>query len=575
MDFHPLNALAGNAGLLLALGLVYETGYMLLPRKEKVRSVFSGLLAGTIGIIIMSVPFELRPGLFYDTRSILVSVTALVFGPVSGTISAVMTTLYRLYLGGPGVVAGIATIAGSLLLGMRWWKWPPHPAGRLGRGPSLLGLGLSVHAMMLACQWFLVLDGSGPQTVPRIAAAVLVVYPPASLLLSILLLRQKERNESLMQVVEMESRYRSLYENNHAAMMIIDPKNGNILDINAAAAEFYGWSREAMCAMRIGEINLLSHEELAFEMHQASLMKRNHFLFRHRTASGEERHVEVYSGPINWGGREVLYSIVHDITSRRMVEQQLARMHTELEEALDKAQEANQAKSLFLANMSHEIRTPINGILGFTQLLEREPLAEGQRACVGHIRTSTELLLSVLNRVLDYSKLESDRMVYEHVPFDLRQTIEAGAAPHLARMEEKGIRLTVRYADNLPRTVVGDPLRLRQVIGNLVDNAVKFTDLGEIRVSCEASPVEGGRYDVRVTVRDTGIGIEPSLLGQIFEPFSQADPSVTRRHGGTGLGLTLCRRLVRDMGGELTVRSRPGVGSAFTFTVRLDPAEAA
>ncbi len=235
-----------------------------------------------------------------------------------------------------------------------------------------------------------------------------------------------------------------------------------------------------------------------------------------------------------------------------------------LEAARDEAVKTTQAKAAFLANMSHEIRTPMNGVLGMLELLKDTPLTADQRELLATAIHSAEALLDILNDILDFSKLEAGKLTLEQIPFNLVELLEETAALFAQRAHAKGLELNLALPSDLPPYRLGDPTRLRQVLANLLGNAVKFTEQGEINVEVKA---QGEK--VTVQVKDTGIGIPPEVQDKLFSPFTQADSSTTRRFGGTGLGLAISRQLVEAMGGWIGVQSAPNAGSTFTFTVSL------
>ena len=250
----------------------------------------------------------------------------------------------------------------------------------------------------------------------------------------------------------------------------------------------------------------------------------------------------------------------------------IAARHTqaELEDARIRAEAAAHAKSKFLDTMSHEIRTPLNGILGMAQILQQTPLSQEQGEFVQTIRQSGNALLNILNDILDFSKLEAGRFELDPIEFDLEHTIIDAARLMAARAEEKGLELLVLYAPDCPHRVTGDAGRIRQILLNLMDNAVKFTQQGHIELSAAyAGQDENGQPRLRIAVRDTGIGISQEGLTRVFQSFSQADASHTRKFGGTGIGLAISKQLVDLMGGEIGVESEPDVGSTFWFILPL------
>jgi signal transduction histidine kinase/DNA-binding NarL/FixJ family response regulator len=300
---------------------------------------------------------------------------------------------------------------------------------------------------------------------------------------------------------------------------------------------------------------------LSFEQRVARVFDPKGSRSERQLTSG--RYVEFTFKPL---GNGYTLSVQRDIT-------ELKQRQVELEHARDAAEAANQAKSTFLATINHEIRTPMNGVVGTAELLEREQLSERQRRLVRTMRTSAASLLRIIDDVLDFSKIEAGRMELEDAPFQLRSLVEGTAETLAVQAENKGLVISTAVEPGTPDQLSGDATRVRQILLNLIGNAIKFTDVGQIGVTARALSVTDERVQLELSVIDSGIGMTEEQAVRLFQPFSQADSSTTRRYGGTGLGLSIVRRLAELMGGTATVESAPGKGSAFRVTLDLGIAD--
>lgn len=267
---------------------------------------------------------------------------------------------------------------------------------------------------------------------------------------------------------------------------------------------------------------------------------------------------------------EMQHNIAQATSDLRETLEQMEIQNVELDLAKKRAQEAARIKSEFLANMSHELRTPLNGVIGFTRLTLKTELNPTQRDHLNTIERSANNLLAIINDVLDFSKLEAGKLILESIPFPLRNTLDEVVTLLAHSSHDKGLELTLNIKNDVPDNVIGDPLRLQQVITNLVGNAIKFTESGNIDILVEKRALSNTKVQIEVQIRDTGIGIPERDQSRLFQAFRQADASISRRHGGTGLGLVITQKLVNEMGGDISFHSQPNRGSTFWFHIHLD-----
>ncbi len=856
-----------NAALLIAVAQILALA--ISKRARSLRRLWSpvvGMLLGLVGVGIMMLSFELSPGLVFDLRSVLLGISGLFFGAVPTLLAMAMTAAFRLQQGGVGALAGVVVILVSGFIGLAWRWWRRGALADIG-WPELYALGLLVNGAMLAVMPMVLPPELAKDILTGVGLPVLLIYPLATVALGLLLAGRMKYQANVRALRDSEVRYRSLFHDTRAVMLVVDPQSGTVVDANPAAAQFYGWSYEELAGMPFARLNPGARTLAAPEQRVDEA--------RHRRADGTQRDVEVFSSPITVGDQALVHLIVHDISDRKAAEQRLVAIeqqraaeheadiekqrraqlaalnlmedsiqareraervleelqHTknklefalrrsraagweldladlsverspehdrifgapaprdtwhyrdvlqfvtpedrpvvertllasieagtdwececrirrtdgetrwvwlsgthqldasgaatklagvvqditerkadedllrklsqaveqsaesiiitdtrgnieyvndafvqstgyrleevrgknprilqsgkteadtyrdlwttltsgeswsgefcnrakdgrefyesaiitplrgsdgavthyvavkfditenkqliaqlqhyrnhleelveqrtaELAEARQHAEAANKAKSTFLANMSHEIRTPMNAIIGLTYLIRRAGVAPEQGERLDRIDDAGRHLLTIINDILDLSKIEAGKLDLELENFELSSVLDNVASIVRESAQRKG--LTVHSdRDHVPAWLHGDSTRLRQCLLNFAGNAVKFTDSGRIDIRATLVEDSGEQLLVRFEVEDTGIGIKPEDAERLFNAFEQGEASTSRRHGGTGLGLAITQRLTMIMGGEIGVDSTPGVGSRFWFTVRL------
>lgn len=531
--------------LLSLLAAVISSGLALQvvsgEQLRRIPLVFSSLCMGAgicamhyIGMAAMRLPATCH----YKPSIVIASV---VIAVIVSFVALILTFHYRLMTGLrlgkvlSAVVMGFA-VAGMHYTGMAAVSFIPAA-----------NLGDVSHAIQVS--------SLGAVGITVVALVVLAVVAIASIM-------DRRFSAQSLQLAASEQRYRQLVERSPVAIGRTSPE-GHILQCNEACARIMGYGSIAEL-LAVGRVVFLDPSRESFIQRLRDHGQVTNFevcvLGKNDRRVWVLENASLTEDPITQA--PVVEAAFLDISDRKAME-------LELRKAKEAAEAASVAKGDFLANMSHEIRTPMNGVMGMADLLADTSLDAEQREYVETIRHSGESLLTILNDILDFSKIEAGKMTIEPVPFDLALTIDEITALLRPKMREKKIAFDVNYAPCLPRRVVGDAGRIRQILINLLGNAAKFTSQGHVRLKVDCIHQEGDHATVGFFVEDSGIGIPQEKLAAVFEKFTQADASTTRRFGGTGLGLSICARLVELMGGEIGVDSSEGKGSTFWFTLTL------
>lgn len=361
-------------------------------------------------------------------------------------------------------------------------------------------------------------------------------------------------------------------------LIFVATEQGYIIHVNKAVEEKLGYSYEELTKMHILDVHPAEYRadagRILGEMFKGT-MDYCPLPFIKKDGSYISVETRVWFG--TWNDSNCIYGVSRDLIKQQEALDKFQKMdrgkvdiQNELLKAKEQAEIANVAKSRFLANMSHEIRTPMNGIFGFLELLENSPLTSEQLEYISTIKIASNILLSIINDILDISKIEAGQMLLESITFDLHKVIEDTVIAFTAIANDKNIEIDLFIDTDTPEYVKGDPTRFKQIISNLVSNAIKFTDYGEVQILVIGNGIKEGRHEVVIKVIDSGIGISAHAQEHLFKPFDQGDSSTTRKYGGTGLGLSISKSIAEAMGGNITAESEEGKGAVFTITVLFD-----
>ncbi|MBK7866038.1 MAG: response regulator [Ignavibacteriales bacterium] len=548
-----------NTALLIALGLIYNLirGLTRITNRY-VKETLIGLSTGAIGIAIMGTPWVLMEGVVFDTRSVLISISGMFFGTIPTIIGMVMMSLFRLSSGGSGMEMGIATVVVCGSIGIIWRNVRQGKVKKISLSELYL-FGIVVHLGMMLCTLFLP-EASREFVFKAISLPVLVIYPVAELLLGWMLLNGEETLKTRVALVESESKFRRLFDTVDEAIFLLD-REGRVLDSNKGAERMFGYSSHDLLNQGadffaapgkndVSQVNQFTQR--AFDGESKS------FEFWVIRKNGEVFLSLVKLYPATFKDENAVIALAIDLSER-------IKHELELKEAKDRAESANKLKSNFLANMSHELRTPMIGIMGYSEMImETEESPEIKRSGE-KIFESAQRLMQTLNLILDLSKIESGYTEINSSRFDVISVIKDMTSKLQVSAAKKNLTFVFKSTLN-ELFVVTDPRLLHHVFANLFDNALKFTHEGGVEISLELEVIKRSKWLVLV-VKDTGIGISEQDQSIIWDEFRQVSEGWGRGYEGTGLGLSLTKRFIKKMGGEIRVESRLGEGS--TFIVKL------
>jgi PAS domain S-box-containing protein len=546
--------------------MLYDYFWIKNERSKNVTDkILAGLVIGGIGILLMLTPWTYVPGIVFDTRSILLSVAGLFFGFIPTSIAIILTGIFRIILGGEGMWMGIAVIILSGLTGIVWKEFKPEWQ-RHNHLLQLLFLGLVVHVIMLICTVLLPSDRIWP-TFKAILFSLIIIYPAGTMLLGSLMVRRSKNWQAREKLHESEARYKRLHESMTDAFAMVD-MGGKIIESNPAFRKMLGFSEEELLNFTFFQLTPERwHASETSIINDQLLIKGSSGVYEKEyiRKDGSILPVELRSFLLKDKNNKpkAIWAIVRDIEDRKKTEHELIK-------AKEKAEQNDRLKSIFLANMSHEIRTPMNGILGFTQILRQTRTDEHKREhYLDVINSSCDRLFNVVNDLMDISKIESGMLEIKATPVNINKLLDELHKFHVNQCNTKGLSFIIyKSLSDDGAAIITDEKMLQQVLSILISNAIKFTHQGKISIAYTLY----GKW-IEFAVEDTGIGIESKYKDIIFERFRQVEETYTREYEGNGLGLSIAKAYIEELGGRIWLKSSMNEGSTFYFTIPFEPAK--
>lgn len=579
MENSIIIGLLQNIAILLAFTMLYENFWV---KNEESKSLGAKILVGFIlsgiGLILIFSPWRLGPGLVFDTRTVMISISGLFFGFVPTLITMLVTGTVRFMVGGDGIWMGIATIITSGTIGLMWRYF--RPAWRTGKYlRELFALGLLVHLVMALCVFLLPAEKI-LFTLKVIAIPLVFLYTPATVLIGFLMLRQyfnARNSKAMIKLEELEKRFLKVLDSGNIVSLVLDV-HGNVRYCNQYLSQITGYAKEEI----INQNWFLKFLPEEFKLHvyqvfSDSIVNKkidNNFYNPIVTKSGELFYISWHNTVFlsEKGDVEAIASIGVDVTERIQYEKKLEEkneayknVNVKLKKAKLKAEQSDRLKSAFLANMSHEIRTPMNGILGFADLLKNPDLPpEKQQQYIQIIEKSGLRMLNLINDIIEISKIETGVIHVHKEQVRISEILDYVYNFFKPETDEKGLQFKAVVTVKEDLIVKTDRDKLLSVLINLLKNAVKFTQVGFIELGCR---VEDNH--LFCSVKDTGLGIPSDKQSAVFQRFIQADPEDKMARQGAGLGLAISKAYIEKLGGKIGVQSEEGKGSEFYFTLPL------
>ncbi len=577
-----------NTAILLAFAMLYESFWIKNENsKTIIAKILTGFFLGGICVLLMFTPWTLVPGIVFDTRSVMISISGLFFGPIPAIITMAIAGLVRWYIGGDGQWMGIAVIVSSGTIGLLWRKYRPNWKTKKYY-LELLVMGIIVHVIMSICTLFLPTNNIFP-TIKTIALPLILIYSPATMLLGIVMLKQyKNWQNKLAQLklVETERRLSQILESGNIVSLLLN-RDGTINYCNNYLLEITGYTREEVNGKNWFELfipkDIMEDVLKVFYKNLNSINSYKNYENIIITKYKSKLFISWYNISLLSENNEIIgtASIGVDVTSVKSYERNLKEKNAEIESqneeykqinfelqiAKEKAEESERLKSAFLANMSHEIRTPMNGILGFAGLLKKPNLSiDKQKEFIEIIEKSGTRMLNIISDIIDISKIESGTVKVKISETNINEQLEYLNTFFKPEAEVKGIKLG--YKTTIPKNIIikTDREKLFAILTNLIKNSIKYTKVGEIEFGCNVKS-ESSLEVLEFYVKDTGIGIPKDRQKAIFERFIQADIEDKMARQGAGLGLAITKAYVELLGGEIWVESIEEVGSTFYFNI--------